>query len=457
MTKLTANPQDLRVPDAGVRALFQIENRWQAWMDVEAALARAQAQIGMIPAAAADEITAKARFELFDRDRLTEGFRVSGHTLTPLVWELARLCDGDAGGYVHWGATTQNIVQTGDLLVQRRADRIFRGQIADVLEIMADLAETHAESALPGRTHGQHAVPTTFGAKIAVWIDEIARHGERLIEAEPRVFRAMLGGAAGTLASFGADGFRLQDAFAKELDMTPMAVPSRAQSDHLAEYVLLLAMLAATSAKIAREIYTLQKQEFGEVEEPTPAGSVGSSTMPQKRNPFMAQDIVALAADVRMQAPLALEAMQTEHEADRTTSIQIRKATEQAAVATGDLLARMAIVLRGLTVKPDRMRANLEITDGLIMAEPIMLALGAKIGRQAAHDAVYDAAQAAATGAGVFPDLLAADARIAKTLDGAAIRGMLDPSAYVGLSPELARNAAKAGRVAAGQLRSEPS
>ncbi len=452
MTELPANPQDLRSPDPGVRALFKIENRWQAWMDVEAALARAQAGIGMIPAAAAAEICRKARFELFDRERLVEGFRTSGHTLTPLVWELARLCEGDAGGYVHWGATTQNIVQTGDLLVLRQADRIFRGQIARLLDLMANLAEAHATSVIPARTHGQHAVPTTFGAKVAVWLDEIGRHGDRLIEAEPRIFRAMLGGAAGTLASFGPQGFELQDAFARELDMRAMPVPSRAIADHLAEYVVLLGMLAATGAKIAREIYTLQKQEFGEVEEPTPPGSVGSSTMPQKRNPFMAQDIVALASDVRMQVPLALEAMQTEHEADRTTALQIRQATERAAVATGDLLARMQIVIGGLTVKPLRMRANLDLTDGLIMAEPVMLALGAEIGRQEAHDVVYEAAQAAATGAGRFADLLSADPRVAERLPPNAIDRLLDPAAYVGLAPDLARRAAAAGRATAARL-----
>jgi len=452
MTELPSNPQDLRTPDPGVRALFRTENRWQAWMDVEVALAEAQAEIGMIPAEAAQEIAAKADFSRFDKERLREGFLRSGHTLTPLIWELARLCDGDAGGYVHWGATTQNIVQTGDLLVLRQADRIFRGQLARLLAAMADLAETHAESAMAARTHGQHAVPTTFGAKVAVWIDEMGRHGERLMEAEPRVFRAMLGGAAGTLASFGNDGFDLQERFAKRLDMQPMATPSRAEGDHLSEYVMLLALMAATAGKIAREIYTLQKQEFGELEEPTPEGSVGSSTMPQKRNPFMAQDIVALASDVRMQAPLALEAMQTEHEADRATSLQIRTATERACVATGDLLERMNIVVSGLTVKPERMRANLDLTDGLIMAEPVMLALGQEIGRQEAHDVVYDAAQAAAVGKGDFAGLLAADARVAAKLDKQAIQALLDPIAYVGLSPDLARRAAAAGRDMARRL-----
>ncbi len=452
MVELTANPQDMRSPDPGIRALFKVENRWQAWMDVEAALACAEASVGMIPAAAAEEICRKAHFSLFDRDRVAKDFLISGHTITPLIWELARLCDGDAGGYVHWGATTQNIVQTGDLLVLRQADRIFRGQIASLLETMANLAEKHAESIMPGRTHGQHAVPTTFGAKVAVWLDEMGRHGDRLMEAEPRVFRAMLGGGAGTLASFGTQGFEVQDAMARELGMLPMAVPSRTIGDHLAEYVLLLGLLAGTGAKIAREVYTLMKQEFGELEEPVSPGTVGSSTMPQKRNPHLAQDIIAIAADVRMQVPLALEAMHIEHEADRTMSLKIRIATERAAEATGDMLARLQVVIGGLTVNPNRMRANLDLTDGLIMAEPVMLALGSEIGRQVAHDVVYDAAQIAATGGGRFADVLAADPRVSARLDAAAIQALLDPSAYIGLTPEMSHRAAKSGRKTAGRL-----
>ena len=234
--------------------------------------------------------------------------------------------------------------------------------------------------------------------------------------------------------------------------MTAMAVPSRAEGDHLSEYVLLLGLVAATIGKIAREIYTLQKQEFGELEEPTPEGSVGSSTMPQKRNPFMAQDIVALSSEIRMQVPLALEAMQTEHEADRATSLQIRQATERACVATGDMLARMKIIISDLSVKPERMRQNLDLTGGLIMAEPVMLALGSSIGRQEAHDIVYDAAQAAALGQKSFADLLAADQRISAKLSKNDIKNLLNPLSYVGLSPELARRAASSARDTAAEL-----
>src|SRR5437870_952380 len=203
--------------------------------------------------------------------------------------------------------------------------------------------------------------------------------------------------------------------------MLPMTVPSRTIGDHLAENICLFGLLAATSAKIAREIYTLMKTEFGEVEEPVPPGTVGSSTMPQKRNPKLCQDIIAAAAEVRASVPLALEAMQTEHEADRTTSLIMEAAEARAAIALGDALSRLVEVLRGLRLAPERMRRNLDLGGGLIMAEAVMLDLGKTIGRQHAHDVVYDAAQAAAVEGKPFAELLAADQRVSAHLDAPAI------------------------------------
>src|SRR5271156_2497898 len=191
-------PTAARVPDPGIRALYRQENRWQAWLDVEAALAKAQAELGIIPPEAADAIARAARLELLDRARIDEGFARTGHTIVPLVWELSRVVGEPYGGWVHWGATTQNITQTGDLLVLRAAHGVFLRLIGEALVAMADLAERGAEMPIAGRTHGQHAVPATFGYKVAVWIDEMIRHVERLNQAAPRIFVAMLGGGAGT-------------------------------------------------------------------------------------------------------------------------------------------------------------------------------------------------------------------------------------------------------------------
>jgi adenylosuccinate lyase len=441
-----------RVPDPGIRALYRLENRWQAWLDVEAALAQAQAQLGIIPADAAEAITRAARLDLMDRARIEEGFARTSHTIVPLVWELARITGEPHGGWVHWGATTQNIVQTGDLLVLRQAHGIFLRLIGQSLSALAQLAEKGADMPMAGRTHGQHAVLATFGFKAAVWIDELARHVERFRQAEPRVFVAMLGGAAGTFASLGEQGPEVQRRMGELLGMAPMAVPARTLGDHLAEYVCLLGLLGATGGKIGREIYTLMKTEFGEVEEPVPPGTVGSSTMPQKRNPQLCQDVIAAAAELRSIVPLALEAMQVEHEADRTCELMIREAEARACIQAGDMLQRLQMILSGLRLDPGRMRRNLDLGGGLIMAEAVMLKLGAAIGRQHAHDVVYEAAQRAFTENRPFAGLLAADPHVTRHLDQQQITDLLNPAAYTGLCAQMAREGAKRARTIAGEL-----
>ncbi|HEX5319224.1 MAG TPA: lyase family protein, partial [Stellaceae bacterium] len=334
-------PTAARVSDPGIRALYRLENRWQAWLDVEAALAHAQAELGIIPQDAADAIAKAAHYELLDRARLDEGFARTGHTIVPLVWELSRVTGEPHGGWVHWGATTQNITQTGDLLVLRQAHGIFFKLIGEALAAAADLAERGADMPIAGRTHGQHALPATFGYKVAIWIDELIRHVERLKQAAPRIFVAMLGGGAGTFASLGENGPQVQAGIGRRLGFGSMRVPSRVILDHLGENICILGMLAASCGRIGREIYTLMKTEFGEVEEPVPPGTVGSSTMPQKRNPKLCQDIVAAAAEIRSVVPLALEAMQTEHEADRTTSLMMDAAEGRVCIQMGDMLSRL--------------------------------------------------------------------------------------------------------------------
>ena len=261
-----------------------------------------------------------------------------------------------------------------------------------------------------------------------------------------------LGGGAGTLASLGELGLATQEKMAARLGMVPMPVPARTIGDHQAEYVLLLGMLASTCSKIGREIYTLMKQEFGELEEPVPPGTVGSSTMPQKRNPKLSQDIIAAAAQIRALVPLALEAMQTEHEADRTTSIMMSRALVQACELTGDVLQRMIALFDGLQVFPERMRENLDLSGGLIMAEALMLELGKQIGRQRAHDAVYDAAQASVTESRPFRETLAADPHVSARLTASQVEALLDPARYTGLCRQFAERGAATARETAASI-----
>ena len=421
---------------------------------MEVALAKAEAELGIVPEAAACEIERKAKVELFDQGRLREGLTRTGHQLVPLVWELSRLCTGDADRYVHWGATTQSIVDTGDALLTRRAHHLLLRQMGRILCAMSTLAVRSANFVLPGRTHGQHAVPVTFGYKVAVWIDEFSRHVERLCQVESRLFVAMLGGAAGTFASFGEHGFRVQARLAHHLDLVPMPVPSRTHGDHHAEYVCLLGLLAASCGKIGHECFTLMKQEFGELEESVLPGTVDSSTMPQKRNPILAQDIMTAGAQIRAMVPLALEAMMTEHEANRANAEMLHHAKEEACVAMGDILSRLGMILEGVTLKPERMRANIDLSGGMLLAEAIMLKLGEALGREKAHDVVYDIAQAVATKGGTFVERLSAHPEVGDKLSQEKITALLDPQAYTGLCAQMAHQQAAQARVMAETLNS---
>ena len=238
-------PTAARVSDPGIRALYAQENRWQAWLDVEAALAARRRKSSASSPRVRPRRSRGRRISSSSTARAST--RASRAPATPscrLVWELGRVTGEPYGGWVHWGATTQNITQTGDLLVLRQAHRVFLGLIGEALKAMADLAERGAEMPIAGRTHGQHAVPATFGYKPAVWIDELIRHVERFHQAAPRIFVAMLGGGAGTFASLGEQGPAVQAGIGKQLGMLPMQVPSRTIGDHLAENICLLGLLA---------------------------------------------------------------------------------------------------------------------------------------------------------------------------------------------------------------------
>jgi 3-carboxy-cis,cis-muconate cycloisomerase len=441
-----------RVPESGLAELFETAPQWQRWLEVEAALAHCQATAGLIPAEAAIAIADACHVERLDLGRVRADVVRMSHPLMPLITELGRVVGDPHGGWVHWGATTQNITQTGNVLVLRDAHRMLLGTLARVLDSLADLAERGADHVMAGRTHGQHAVPITFGLKVASWIDEVGRHVERLWQLSPRLTVAILGGAAGTFASFGERGPDLQAAVALHLGLTPMAVPSRAVTDHLAEFVCVLGLLAGTCGRIAREVYTLMSTELGEVEEPVPTGTVGSSTMPQKRNPQLSQDVLSITAEIRALVPRALEAMHNEHEADHA-STDMFATLARACVLTGDSLERVDVIVSGLRLDPRRMRENIDLSDGMIAAEALMLELGRLIGRQQAHHVVYEAAQSAASEGRSFPTLLAADPRVTARLDASTVAALLEPERHTGASSATARGAAATARTIAAEAR----
>lgn len=433
-----------RVPACGMDGVFDTAARRQAWLDVEAAVARAQACLGLIPAEAGVAITEACDLGRLDENRIDDEIDRTSHPLMPLIVELSRVA-GEYGGWVHWGMTTQNITQTGDTLLLRRAHAVIRAQIADILTALAELADRSADMIMAGRTHGQHAVPITFGFKVAGWIDEYARHLDRLDQLAPRLFTALLGGAAGTSASLGADPRTVQRLAAVDLGLSAMQVPVRSISDHFAEFVTVLGILATTSGKIAGEVYQLMKTEYHEVEEPIPAGTVGSSTMPHKRNPQLCQDVIGMTAEVRALVPLALESALSEHEADNAPSV-LFDTEQRACELTAASLARVQVIVAELQLNPRRMRRNLDLSGGMISSEAIMLRLGETLGRQLAHEVVYAAAQTASTTSVSFTAALAVDPRVTGRLDADAVKTLLEPDSHLGLASSIAREQATRAR-----------
>ncbi|MCP2328796.1 adenylosuccinate lyase [Hamadaea flava] len=433
---------DYNLPDAGIRPLFTTESVWQAWLDVEAALARAQAKIGIVPAEQAAAIEDAARLSRMDIQRVRRALAEQEHPLMPLISELVRVAGDEAGGYVHWGATSQNVMQTGHALLLKRAHAIVSRLHADVVAVVADLAEDNADMLMAGRTHGQHAVPITFGFKAAGWLDELVRAHQRNNVAIQACLTVMMGGAVGTFAALGEPGPHVQELIAEDLGLDPMPVPSRALLDPFAGYVSALAVASATAARICADVATLMQTEFGELSEPVPDGSVGSSTMPHKRNPKLTYDVFQLSAEIRALAPAAMEALVRPSEADGAATALMTDILERSLIAMGDLLVRLRRILGGLEIFPDRMRENIRLTAGLISSEAIMIALAEFVGRDRAHAIVYDNATQAALAGGDFLDLLGRDPRVSDQLDPARLRQLLDPAAHTGLASTIARDTA---------------
>ncbi len=417
-----------------MRAVFDDHNLLQKWLDYEAALARAEATLGLVPTEAAEEITRKARAELMDKDAIKRGVDKTVHPLVSLIWQLSEHCEGDAGGYVHWGATTQDVMDTAIVLQVKEAFPLFEAALDGLIEAASQLARTHRDTAMAGRTHGQQALPITLGFKIAVWVAELRRHKTRLSENKPRVLTGEFAGAAGTLASVSEHGLEINARLMQELGLNVPEIAWHTARDNFAEFATILSMICATLGKIAHEIIDLQKSEFGELEEPFEMGKVGSSTMPQKRNPMICEAILALARLARTQATTAIDAMMHEHERD-WSSFQMEWAyIPEICIMTHGALELTQRVLSGLIVYPDNMLRNLDVTRGTLLAERVMLALGKFVGRQHAHDIIYESAMESFEKRVSFANVLKKNPVVTEHLDAAKIDALLDPLQYTGLA-----------------------
>jgi 3-carboxy-cis,cis-muconate cycloisomerase len=411
--------------------------------EVEAALARAQSRLGIIPAEAAAAISQAERAVAngqvaLDLTRLKKETETVGYPILPLVRQLADVA-GEAGRYLHWGATTQDIMDTAAVLQIRAGLGLIEEDLTAARKHLAALARRYRDTPMAGRTHLQHALPVTFGYKAAVWLSALDRHADRLRELRPRVLLAQFGGAAGTLASLGngEEGLRTRAELARELALGDPLITWHAARDGIAETIQVLALLAGSLGKIAFDMMLMSATEFGEAAEPFVAGRGSSSTMPQKRNPISCELILAAAKVLRQQAGLALDAIITDFErATGPWHVEWVALPEAFGYAAG-ALHQACFMLGGLIVDAGRMEKNLAMTHGLIVAEAVMMGLAPFTGRNDAHDLVYDACRVAIETDRPLLDVLLETPAVASPLGADKLRALTDPANYLGAGPAM--------------------
>ena len=405
-------------------------------VDVEVALARAEARCGVIPSDAAEQIAQKCNAAALDFDLLRHETENVGYPILPLVHQLAKQC-GEAGRYVHWGATTQDIMDTAVILQVREGLQVVGEDIAALQTILAGLSTKYRDTPMAGRTHLQHALPVTFGYKTSIWLAMMDRHAERVEQIKPRLLTGQFAGAAGTLASLGDKGLEVQQAFCDELGLGVPKSTWHVARDSLAEALNLLGLITGTLGKIALDIMIMASSEFAEVYEPFVKGRGASSTMPQKRNPISSEVMLAASKAVRQHAGLMLDAMVQDFE--RATGPWHAEwiAVPESFVLTAGALHQAKFALGGLIVDEQRMTKNLGLSRGLIVAEAVMMGLAPQLGRQRAHDLVYDACRVVNERGGSLTDALLAIPEIAGVIDRATIERLTDPGNYLGEAPRM--------------------
>ena len=417
--------------------IFNDHARVQAWFDVEVALAKAQGQLGVIPEQAAQEISQKAVVENVDVSEIGQGISATAHPIVPAIRALEEICNNGAGEYIHYGATTQDVMDTGLVLQIKKSWPIILRDLTGIQDALIKLAKKHRSTPMVGRTHGQQALPLTFGYKCAVWVDEIGRQISRFKEAEDRVLSGNITGAVGTMAAFGPKGREIQKIALDHLNLSVPNICWHSSRDRICELANLMTQISGSLGKIAREIYALQQVEFGELAEPHHHGKVGSSTMPHKRNPAVVELAIGLSRLIRAQQVAITDAAFQEHERYSALLRIELAAVPEMMIYSGALLSKMRTVLEKLEVYPKRMRSNLDMLGGLLLSEKVMLALGEKIGKQTAHEIVYEIAMDSFEKEIPFKDALNGDKRVSNNLSSQEIGSLLDPVAYIGESEKI--------------------
>jgi 3-carboxy-cis,cis-muconate cycloisomerase len=420
-----------------MRNVWSDENRVQKYLDFEAALAKAQAQLKIIPQKAADEIVAHCDLKFMDMDRLREATEKIGYPVLPVVQQLVKACRDKLGEWSHWGATTQDITDTATILQSRESLALVEKEIDGICDALAALAKKYRDTPMAGRSNLQQAVPITFGYKMATMLAAFQRHKQRLNELKPRVLVGEFGGAAGTLSSLGKDGLKVQEGLMKELKLGQPEISWHTVRDRIAEVGCFLGLVTGSCGKIAFDVKLLMQTEVEEVYEPFHQGRGSSSTMPQKRNPISSVYITAQTAMVKQLVAALLEAQVEDHE--RSTGpweIEWIALPEIFMLAAG-ALAQTRFVVEGLQVNEKKMRDNLFITKGLLMSEAVMMGLGDKMGRNYAHDLVYDICREVVKSGRPLIDLLEENVEIRKHADRKKLEELVDPANYLGVAGEM--------------------
>jgi 3-carboxy-cis,cis-muconate cycloisomerase len=428
-----------------MRAVFDERAYFQHMLDVEAALARVQARLRIIPADAAEAITQAARVENLSTEELAASARNVGYPVVGLVAGLARAA-GAAGGWTHWGATTQDIMDTATVLQVRDGLSLVRADLCGMVAALAVQAEKHRHTVMAGRTHLQQALPITLGLKCAVWAQPLIAHVHRLDALRPRVEQVSFAGAAGTLASLGDQGIAVMEGLAADLGLAAPAAPWHVCRDGLAEAVAFLGLVCGSLAKLATDVILLAQTEVSEVAEPYVAGRGSSSTMPQKRNPIASEYILAATRTVHALVPVMLGAMAADHERATGPWQAELLALPQAFVLTHGALQHGRAIAEGMVIDAVRMRRNLDLTGGLIVAEAVMMGLAPHIGRGEAHHVVKHACDAALAEAIPLAEALAREPAVANRLDRAAVERLTDPAHYLGCADAFVDRILHAGR-----------
>jgi 3-carboxy-cis,cis-muconate cycloisomerase len=419
-----------------MRRVFGDENRIAIYLVIEAALARVEARLGIIPAEAADAIATEAKIGNIDMNALARSTELAGSPIIPIVEQLTARC-GTFGEYVHWGATTQDLTDTATAIQLREALAIIEDDLRAVSAALAELAGRYRDTPMAGRSMLQHAVPITFGLKAAEVLAAIERHRTRLDELRPRTLVGQFGGAAGTLASLGERGLEVKRDLMKELQLREPEIAWHTHRDAVAEVGSFLALVTGTLAKFATDLKLMMQTEVAEAAEPAAPGRGSSSTMPQKRNPVACNFIIACASLARTNASALMEAMVQDHERASGAWMIEWVALPEVFLAASGALHHTRNLTAGLHLDERRMRENLDATGGLICSEAVMMALAPHLGRHRAHELVAEISRRAIEEKTSFLDLLASNAEVSKHLDRAALEKNLDPSNYLGLAREM--------------------